>query len=388
MTGSKPALISKTEEGFRQYFNLPVEKVYFAPGRVNLIGEHLDYNGGWVLPAAIDLGIAAAIRLRDDGVLNLVSGNLEGVREIRVENLITEAKLNNWSDYPLGVLRELKLNGYDIAGADIYYLGNLPHGGGLSSSAAIEVLTAYIFSGAIKRESNLLERLALLSQKVENEFIGVNCGIMDQFAVALGEANKCIMLKSDTLDYKLTPFKTENVKIVIINSNKRRELSGSEYNNRHKECKSALKKLNSEYQLQSLAQAEKYQLSTLDERLQRRVRHVITENDRVLQAVEAVKNDDFDTFGRLLNDSHDSLKNDFEVSCRELDVISEEGREIKGCKGARMTGAGFGGSAVAVVETEAVESFTGRLDRIYTEKTGLKAEFFTASISRGVDRIS
>ncbi|MFD1887545.1 galactokinase [Paenibacillus wenxiniae] len=365
-------------------------RVFHAPGRVNLIGEHIDYNGGYVLPAALEFGTALAIRANTDSMIRLASVNfpeLEG--EFTVDSIGSE-HTGEWMDYPLGVMTVLKQKGTILSsGYDLLFFGNIPNGSGLSSSASIEVVTGYAILSMEQGHIDTVE-IAVLSQKAENEFVGVNCGIMDQFAVANGLKDHAILLMCDTLEYKHVPFRTGQYRIVIGNTNKRRGLVDSKYNERRAQCEAALHALQPHVEnLNYLAQLTPGQFDLLqvqieDAIVRARARHVVEENARVLASTQALQDDDLPRFGEWMNASHDSLRDLYEVSCEELDVMVEEARRISGTIGARMTGAGFGGCTVSLVHEDAVDTFLKEVGAAYETRTGLKADFYVCSAGDGV----
>jgi galactokinase len=367
---------------------------FFAPGRVNLIGEHTDYNGGYVFPAALTFGTTMLVRAREDGRLGLASLNFPGkVKHFSMDELVYNAE-DDWMNYPKGMAAFLQQEGYAIKnGYDVLYYGEIPNGSGLSSSASIEVVTGYALLAMEGREPIDTVKLSLLAQKVENRFVGVNCGIMDQFAVANGKKDHAILLMCDTLEYDLVPFNSGAYKLVISNTNKRRGLVDSEYNARRSQCEQAVTALQARIpglkllgEL-SLAQYEAHEDAIQDEVVQKRARHVVEEIDRVKRAVEALKRDDLAGFGTLMNGSHESLRDLYEVSCKELDVLVEEARAIPGTLGSRMTGAGFGGCTVSLVHEASVEAFQAEVGAKYKERTGLSAAFYVADIGDGVKRV-
>lgn len=364
-------------------------RIFAAPGRVNLIGEHIDYNGGYVLPAALEFGTTLAIRERDDRKISFVSKNMTYRTEIEMDQLGVN-KTGEWIDYPVGVIVELAKLGTQLShGYDLLYHGEIPNGAGLSSSASIEVVTAYAFLTMEGKDCNRVE-IARLSQRAENQFVGVNSGIMDQFAVANGAQDHAILLMCDTLEYSLVPFRTGKYRIVIGNTNKRRGLVDSKYNERREECDAALAILQQyEPGLKYLAHLnperfEQLQQHISDPILRKRAAHVVEENDRVLSSVEALRNHDLAAFGQLMNASHNSLRDLYEVSCKELDVMVEEALKISGTIGARMTGAGFGGCTVSLVHEDAVERFIQAVGAAYLESTGLQGEFYVCGVGEGV----
>lgn len=366
--------------------------VFHAPGRVNLIGEHIDYNGGYVLPAALEFGTALVIREREDGLITLASTNMPEEAEIKLGEIGLN-KTGQWTDYPVGVMVELAERGFPVSkGYDLFYHGEIPNGAGLSSSASIEVVTGYglLAMGGYDRDT---VQIALLSQAAENNFVGVNCGIMDQFAVANGKKDHAILLMCDTLEYKHVPFQTGSYKLVIGNTNKRRGLVDSKYNERREQCTAALERLRScKADLSYLAeltpsQFEDFKSALTDETVRDRARHVIEENARVLASVEALTANDLEEFGRLMNLSHDSLRDLYEVSCDELDIMVEEARKIPGTLGARMTGAGFGGCTVSLVHEDDVERFVREVGENYRERTGLTGDFYVCGVGEGVEQL-
>jgi len=366
--------------------------VFHAPGRVNLIGEHIDYNGGYVLPAALEFGTTLVIREREDGLIRLASTNMPEEAEIKVDEIGLN-KSGQWTDYPVGVMVELAERGFPVSkGYDLFYHGEIPNGAGLSSSASIEVVTGYglLAMGGYDRDT---VQIALLSQAAENNFVGVNCGIMDQFAVANGKKDHAILLMCDTLEYKHVPFRTGSYKLVIGNTNKRRGLVDSKYNERREQCTAALERLRScKADLSYLAeltpsQFEDFKSALTDETVRNRARHVIEENARVLASVEALTANDLEEFGRLMNLSHDSLRDLYEVSCDELDVMVEEARKIPGTLGARMTGAGFGGCTVSLVHEDDVERFVREVGENYRARTGLTGDFYVCGVGEGVEQL-
>lgn len=364
-------------------------KVFFAPGRVNLIGEHTDYNGGHVFPCALTIGTYAVARVRNDRKLRFYSMNFEqlGVIESGIDGLKPE-KEADWTNYPKGVMWAFGEKGYEIPqGMDILLYGNIPNGSGLSSSASVEVLT-----GAILREffgfevSN--QDLALIGQYSENKFNGVNCGIMDQFAIAMGKKEHAIFLDTADLFYTYAPVKLEGAKIVIACSNKKRGLGDSKYNERRSECETALSELQKVADIKSLGelseeQFEEYKSAIGDEVRKKRAKHAVYENQRTLKAVEALKANNIALFGQLMNASHVSLRDDYEVTGIELDTLVEEAWKVEGVIGSRMTGAGFGGCTVSIVKDEAISAFKEQVGKAYEAKIGYAADFYVVEIGDG-----
>lgn len=372
-------------------------RVFFAPGRVNLIGEHTDYNGGYVFPAALTFGTWAAVSPREDGLYRFRSTNFDSKVETNVSDL-SYRKEDDWANYPKGVLKELiEMAGEENAelfnGADLLFHGNIPNGAGLSSSASIELVTGLALSTLADLETPMIE-LVKLGQRAENRYIGVNCGIMDQFAVGMGKENHAMMLKCDTLEFQYVPVKIDGYKLVITNTNKRRGLADSKYNERRSECEAGLAILRQELpHIKSLGEVSFQQwgnLSSLieDEVIRRRVEHVITENDRVLAARKALDANDLETFGTLMKQSHESLRDLYEVTGIELDTLFEEASIVVGCIGTRMTGAGFGGCNVSLVEEGAVEAFKESVAKNYTAKTGLEPTFYVCEIGDGAKEVT
>lgn len=367
-------------------------RIFNAPGRVNLIGEHLDYNGGYVLPAALEFGTTLIIRPRDDNKVSFSSTNIPYELTISLDDDYGH-KSDQWTDYPVGVITELNKIGCNLSsGYDLLYHGDIPNGAGLSSSASIEVVTAYAFLKMEGKETDTVE-IAKLSQRVENLFVGVNSGIMDQFAVANGKQDHAILLMCDTLEYELVPFRTGAYKIVISNTNKRRGLVDSKYNERRSECDLALEILQKELPaLSYLAQLNPDQFATLqdsirDETVRRRAQHVVEENQRVHDSVKALKNGDLEAFGQYMNQSHDSLRYLYEVTGDELDALVEEAQRIPGTLGSRMTGAGFGGCTVSLVHEDAVERFITEVGQQYEARIGLKPDFYVCGVGQGVHEV-
>ena len=364
--------------------------VFFAPGRVNLIGEHTDYNGGFVLPCALSFGTYLLVRVSDKPEMEFSSVNFDFSTKIGFENLSKKVG-EEWINYPLGVIDQFVKQGVEPKGAQFLYYGNIPNGAGLSSSASIELVTAFALNKLLNANINITE-LIKLSQKAENEFVGVNCGIMDQFAVGRGEKNHTIFLDCSTLNYELVPFNQGEYKLVIIDSNKQRKLADSKYNERVSECIKAVNYLNNRLNIKNLSELSLKEFNENqdlipDEIIKKRARHVISENDRVLSAVEALKNNDLFTFGKLMNSSHDSLRFDYEVTGNELDTLVDEARNIEGVIGARMTGAGFGGCTVNLIKSDNIENFRKILGQNYKERTGLKADFYLPEIGDGVKQL-
>lgn len=382
------------EKRFKEVFQQNAEKSYFSPGRVNLIGEHTDYNGGNVFPCALTIGTYGVASLRKDNTIRMYSENFQdqGVVEFSLDDL-TYSKAHDWANYPKGVIAFLRKEGHHIEqGMDIYFNGNIPNGAGLSSSASIEVLTAYMMKDLFQLEISMIN-LVKLCQKVENEFMGVNSGIMDQFAVAMGKKDQAILLDTNTLEYRYSPVLLENASLVVSNTNKKRGLADSKYNERRAECEEALKRLQTVLPISSLGEIDsetfgKYQHVIEDDVLIKRAKHAVTENERTLLAVKALESNEIEEFGKLMNASHESLKEDYEVTGTELDTLVELARKVSGTIGSRMTGAGFGGCTVSIVQDDAIERFIQEVGTSYEEIIGYKAEFYVVSIGDGVHKIS
>jgi len=376
----------KLEEKFAEQYQKNADAVYFTPGRVNLIGEHIDYNGGLVMPCAITLGTWIAIAPNTENKFRFKSLNFEVQTEIE-SNKSHKKNGSLWANYPIGVINEFINDGKEIPGLDFLYFGNIPIGSGLSSSASIEIATAF----ALNHYFNLgYDNLALvkIAKRVENEFIGLNSGIMDQFAVAFGEKDKAIVLDCESLKYKMVDTNLGNYVLAIINTKKPRELADSKYNERVEECQTALKLLNEEIKLNNLCEltAEKFALHShliKDETILNRATHVVKENDRVHLAAKALNAGELDEFGRLMYASHKSLRELYEVSGKELDAVVDFCSGYERVIGARMTGAGFGGCAIALLEKGYEDDFAERLTDYYVKHIGYPAEIYVSEIGNG-----
>lgn len=365
-------------------------EIFFAPGRVNLIGEHTDYNSGFVLPCALTYGTYLLIRKNNKRVIRMASQNFDYSAEILLDT-VQEKRPGKWYNYPLGVMDQLIGRGLVPEGMDLLFSGNIPNSAGLSSSASIEMVTARAMIDIYNLEIDLLEMIKL-AKKAENEFIGVNCGIMDMFAVGVGKKNMAVFLNCDTLGYELIPLELGDYKIVIANTNKTRGLADSKYNERVAECAKAVTHLSKHKKIKQLGDLTYQEFVDLkhhipDITIRKRAKHVVSENQRVLDAVTALKNGNLNLFGKLMNASHNSLRHDYEVTGDELDVMVEEARQIEGVLGARMTGAGFGGCAVALVRNDAIQKFTSRVGERYQERTGLQAVFYISEAGDGVRKV-
>jgi galactokinase len=364
--------------------------LFFSPGRVNLIGEHTDYNGGYVFPCALSFGTYLAIRKSDQPLVRMATLNFDFEASLALGDL--EKKIGDeWVNYPLGVVNELVKRGFEPSGMDMLFYGNIPNKSGLSSSASIELVTGVALNEIFGLGYSRIE-LVKIGRAAENNFVGVNCGIMDQFAVGMGRKDHAIYLNCDTLDYELVPMNISGYKLVIANTNKPRGLADSKYNERVSECQAAVAALQPAKKIQYLAELNgtefaEYHHLIENETVMRRARHAILENERTSLAVQALKNGDLKRFGKLMNDSHDSLRDDYEVTGIELDTLVAESRKIPGVIGSRMTGAGFGGCTVSLVADEAIEEMISRVGPAYRATTGLQADFYVAEIGDGAGRI-
>ncbi len=362
---------------------------FFAPGRVNLIGEHTDYNGGHVFPCALTIGTYAVARKRNDRMLQLYSMNFEkeGVIGVSLDDMKNRTE-QAWANYPIGVLKTLMDAGYTVeCGMDILYNGTIPNSSGLSSSASIEVLTAFIAMSFFGLNLDFVE-ISKLTQRAENQFIGVNCGIMDQFAIAMGKKNHAIFLDTADLSYTYAPIALEGMKLVIACSNKKRGLGDSKYNERRSQCEEALRRLQTVCKVNSLGELTEDEFEANrsvigDAVLEKRAKHAVYENQRTIQAVAALQEKDVKRFGELMNQSHVSLRDDYEVTGIELDTLVEEAWKQEGVVGSRMTGAGFGGCTVSIVKDTAVERFIAQVGAAYEQKIGYAADFYVVEIGDG-----
>ncbi|NMH67528.1 galactokinase [Bacillus sp. RO3] len=378
---------------FKETFGSEANRVFFAPGRINLIGEHTDYNGGHVFPCAITFGTYGVARKREDSLVRLYSLNFKetGIIEFDVDDLEYDTH-HEWANYPKGMIRYLKEADHAIdTGMDVLFYGNIPNGAGLSSSASIELATGVLLEGLFGLDVERIE-LVKTGQRVENEFIGVNSGIMDQFAIGMGKKGAGILLDTHTLQYQYAPIDLEHHNIIIMNSNKRRELAGSKYNERRTECESALQSLQSVTDIDSLGELteEEFELHKhviRSETEQKRARHAVYENRRTLKALQCLQDGKLQEFGELMNESHLSLRDDYEVTGKELDALAQAAWDQPGVVGARMTGAGFGGCAIAIVEKDFVERFINGVGKQYKEAIGYEATFYVASIGDGATEL-
>ncbi len=386
MSELKAMVLSKFEEVFGDGKDM---KAYFAPGRVNLIGEHTDYNGGHVFPCALTIGTYGVARKREDRKLRFFSMNFEelGVVESSLDAFVPGGD-KNWTAYPKGVMWAFAQRGMEMpCGLDLLLYGNIPNGSGLSSSASVEVLTGAILRDLFGFEVSNQE-LALIGQFSENHYNLVNCGIMDQFAIAMGKKDHAIFLDTATLSFEYAPIRLDGAKIVIACSNKKRGLGDSKYNERRSECETALSELQKVVDIKSLGDLdevtfEKYAGAIEDDVRRKRARHAVYENQRTLKAVKALQAGDLAEFGRLMNASHVSLRDDYEVTGPELDALVEAAWQVPGVIGSRMTGAGFGGCSVSIVKEEAVQSFIQSVGEAYEKKIGYAATFYVVEIGDG-----
>lgn len=388
-------MTEKLMETFQNLFGADGDiRTYFAPGRVNLIGEHTDYNGGHVFPCALTLGTYAVARKRDDRVLRFYSENFAslGVIETSLDDLVPDEKAD-WTNYPKGVMWTFEKRGYKLPqGLDIAIYGDIPNGSGLSSSASLEVLTGIVLKDMFEFDEITMPEIAQIGQYSENNFNGCNCGIMDQFASAMGKKDNAIFLDTNTLEYEYAPVVLPDAKIVITNSKVKHSLVDSAYNDRRNECETALKELQTVVDIKGLGdlseeEFEKYKDAIKDPVRQKRAHHAVYENQRTIQAVAALNAGDVEKFGKLMNASHVSLRDDYEVSCEEIDVLVDLAWETEGVIGSRITGGGFGGCTVSIVKNDAVDHFIDKLGKAYKEKTGHEAEFYVVEIGDGAKEI-
>jgi len=381
------------EQKFQEVFGAPAEKQFFAPGRVNLIGEHTDYNGGNVFPCAIDKGTYGLVKKRNDRKFRMYSENFAdlGVMEFTLDEL-TNDKKHDWANYPKGVIKMFLEAGQKIdSGFDILFSGNIPNGAGLSSSASIEMLTAIVLKDLFHLSIGPVE-MAQLGKKTENLFIGVNSGIMDQFAIAMGKKDHAILLDCNTLKYAYVPVVLKDEVIVIANTNKRRGLADSKYNERRAECDEALAELQTKLPIKALGELSIEQFEANKDLIkspvrQKRAKHAVYENQRTLKAQKELSAGNLAEFGKLMNQSHISLRDDYEVTGVELDTLAALAWEQPGVVGSRMTGAGFGGCTVSIVKKDKVDDFIKNVGEAYKNKIGYAADFYIASVSDGAKKL-
>ena len=386
-------MLEKLYNKFKNLFGYEAESKFFSPGRVNLIGEHTDYNGGHVFPCAIHKGTYALVKKRDDKKFRMYSENFEnlGIIEFLLDNLVNEKK-HKWVNYPKGVVKMFIEAGYKIdSGFDVLFYGNIPNGSGLSSSASIEIVTSIILKDLYNLDIDMVE-MVKLSQKAENQFIGVNSGIMDQFAVGIGKKDNAILLDCNTLKYSYAPVILKDEVLVIGNTNKKRGLADSKYNERRAECEEALKDLQKELDIQSLGELSVEEFNKSEKLIKneinrKRAKHAVYENQRTIKAQKELMEGNLEEFGRLMNESHVSLRDDYEVTGIELDTMVEIAWNQEGVIGSRMTGAGFGGCTISIVKKNAVDKFIANVGKEYKERVGLNADFYIVNISDGAKKL-
>lgn len=384
--------IDQLKSAYEAAYQKPATDIFFAPGRVNLIGEHTDYNGGFVFPCALSFGTYILLSKNDEQKINFRSLNMETVYSLELTQLSEPLPNKAWANYPLGVFAQFIKRGVAITqGYDILFWGNVPAGAGLSSSAAMEVVTAYALNDLLGTNYGLAD-LAKIGRAAEHEFAGVMCGIMDQFASAHGKVDHAIYLNCDTLEYDLVPVKLDGIKVVVTNTHSPHKLDSGSFNDRVRQCQLAVEQINSVRPIQYLAEISQVDFDQVehaitDEVAHRRARHVVGEVQRTKDAVEALKNGDIVKFGQLMNQSHVSLRDDYEVTGPQLDALAEAAWKIDGVLGSRMTGGGFGGCTVSLVREEAIPAFIEKVGAEYTEKTGLTADFYIAEIGDGAHRV-
>ena len=386
----KEMVLKKFEE---LYGNADGAGVYFAPGRENMIGEHTDYNGGHVFPCALTIGTYAAVKKRTDRKLRFYSMNFEkmGVVESSLDDL-TPSDAAGWTNYPKGVMWAFAERGMKMdCGLDIVLNGNIPNGSGLSSSASLEVLTGFYLRDLFGFDVTNVD-LALIGQYSENNFNGMNCGIMDQFASAMGKKDNAIFLDTADLSYQYAPLVLDGAKIIVTNSNVKHSLVNSAYNERRSECERALEELKTVVDIKGLGDLSEEQFEAdkdaiKDDIRKKRAKHAVYENQRTIRAVEALKNNNLKEFGELMNASHVSLRDDYEVSCDEIDVLVEEAWKVDGVIGSRITGGGFGGCTVSIVKDEAVDTFKEKVGAAYKERVGKNADFYVVEIGDGPSKL-
>ena len=379
---------------FTDIFEVPGEALFFSPGRVNLIGEHTDYNGGMVFPCAITFGTYAVVSKRTDSCMRLFSNNFKekGIIDVALQTLHYDKK-DDWANYVKGVLYFLQQEGFEIpCGLNILIEGNIPNGAGLSSSASLEVLTGTILKETFQLPISKLD-IIKLSQKAENQFVGMNCGIMDQFIIGMGKKDHAIALDTGTLEYTYAPVQLKQASIINMNTNKQRGLTDSKYNERRAECEHALSQIQTVVKIKNLCDLKETEFEKVQHVItspveRKRARHAVLENIRVKKAIAALEKNDIEEFGALMNASHISLRDDYEVTGIELDTLVESAWNQSGTIGARMTGAGFGGCAIAIVRNDDIEDFTAAVRREYTQAIGYEPDFYIASIGDGAGKLA
>ena len=384
--------IEQLKSAYEAAYQKPATDIFFSPGRVNLIGEHTDYNGGFVFPCALSFGTYLLLATNTEKKINFRSLNVEAVYSLELTQLNSPLPNKAWANYPLGVLAQFIKRGVAIEqGYDILFWGNVPAGAGLSSSAAMEVVTAFAFNELLGTGYDRTE-LAKIGQKAEHEFAGVMCGIMDQFASAQGKQDHAIYLNCDTLAFDLVPVKLEGIKVVVSNTHSPHHLDSGAYNDRVRQCQLAVQQISAVRPIKNLAELtqadfEQVEHAITDEVAHRRARHVVGEVQRTKDAVEALQHGNIELFGKLMTQSHISLRDDYEVTGLQLDSLAEAAWKVEGVIGSRMTGGGFGGCTVSLVRDESIPAFIEQVGAEYTEKTGLKADFYIAEIGDGAHRV-
>ncbi|MDY5913312.1 MAG: galactokinase [Inconstantimicrobium porci] len=385
--------IQLLKENFIKIFNEDFEHVYFSPGRVNLIGEHTDYNGGHVFPCALSIGTYALVTERNDRKVCAYSMNFKdlGIIEFSLDNMVNNKK-DDWANYPKGVMKIFEDNGYKMKnGFNVLFFGNIPNGSGLSSSASLEVLTGTIINDLFGFNVDMID-IVKMSQEAENNFIGVNCGIMDQFAVGMGKYNNAILLDCNTLKYEYSEIDLKGYKILIGNTNKKRGLADSKYNERRSQCETALHEIQKIKNINALGELTEEEFEEVKDVItdpvnRKRAKHAVYENQRTIKAVKALKRDNLELFGKLMVDSHNSLRDDYEVTGIELDTLVELILKNDGVIGSRMTGAGFGGCTVSIVKDESVDEIIKNVTPAYKEKIGYEPSFYVVTISDGARKL-
>lgn len=383
--------ITELKQEFIRLYGEGEIRAFHSPGRVNLIGEHIDYNGGYVFPCALEFGTYACVREREDNIVNLATTNFDLKVAVNLEE-ITYRDEDDWANYPKGVMKMMQNHGYKVGGMDILVSGNIPNGAGLSSSASLELLIGVIVDKLFNGDTIDRVELVKIGQEAENKFVGVNCGIMDQFAVGMGKKNKAILLDCNTIKYDYADVELGDYTLVIMNTNKRRALNESKYNERRGECEEALEILRKKKDIHALCELTAEEYDELEqyiekENVRKRARHAVYENERVKKAYKCLQEGKLLEFGELLVGSHTSLKDLYEVTGKELDTIVEEALKVEGCIGARMTGAGFGGCAIALVMKESVQPFMEKVKESYVEKIGYEPSFYFSGVGEGTEEI-
>lgn len=380
--------IQDLKKQFDTEFNRTETKIFFSPSRINIIGEHIDYNGGSVFPCAIEIGTYAIASKRKDNIISLISTNFAHRDSFEIDSKLKYCEEKQWVNYPMGMVCSMVKRGFRVGGLNILISGNIPNGAGLSSSASLELLIGEIIN--VFYNGGKIDKLDLVlaGKETENDFIGVHSGIMDQFVIGMGKKGKAILLDTESLSYSYVPLELDGYRFVIMNTRKRRELKDSKYNERRRECESAKELLAQLRPLSHLCELNEDEFDRLSHiltgTLLKRARHVVSENARVQSAIKAIENKDIKELGSLLNASHESLKEDFEVTGIELDTLVSLARTSEGCVGARMTGAGFGGCAIALVKNEKIKDFISSVSKAYCDKIGYKGEFLVSGIDDGV----